>query len=148
LNSTSLLFSRDNVNYPSSLLLEREEWGLRSVDLVNPPRRFWSDQPIPMPIVEPGIDARRLREIPTPATLLRSLSTDDNWTAQTRRSLDRLRAFFLVCEDPQRRMDAREVESFSRGGAELLFQVFADRYERGSILITSNLPFGEWGQIF
>jgi len=38
--------------------------------------------------------------------------------------------------------------SFSRGGAELLFQVFADRYERGSILITSNLPFGEWGTIF
>jgi DNA replication protein DnaC len=38
--------------------------------------------------------------------------------------------------------------SFSRPGAELLFQVFADRYERGSILITSNLPFGEWGQIF
>ena len=38
--------------------------------------------------------------------------------------------------------------SFSRSGAELLFQVFADRYERGSILITSNLPFGEWGQIF
>lgn len=37
---------------------------------------------------------------------------------------------------------------FSRSGAELLFQVFADRYERGSILITSNLPFGEWGQIF
>jgi len=33
--------------------------------------------------------------------------------------------------------------SFSRSGAELLFQVFADRYERGSILITSNLPFGE-----
>ena|ERR1035437_2395741 len=38
--------------------------------------------------------------------------------------------------------------SFSRGGAELLFQVFADRYERGSILITSNLPFSEWSQIF
>lgn len=38
--------------------------------------------------------------------------------------------------------------SFSRTGAELLFQVFADRYERASILLTSNLPFGEWVQIF
>lgn len=38
--------------------------------------------------------------------------------------------------------------SFSRAGAELLFQVFADRYEQASVLITSNLPFGEWGQIF
>jgi len=38
--------------------------------------------------------------------------------------------------------------SFSRGGAELLFQVFADRYERGSILLTTNLPFSEWDQIF
>ena len=38
--------------------------------------------------------------------------------------------------------------SFSRSGAELLFQVFADRYERRSLLITSNLPFGEWGTIF
>jgi len=38
--------------------------------------------------------------------------------------------------------------SFSRAGAELLFQVFAERYERASMLITSNLPFSEWGQIF
>ena len=38
--------------------------------------------------------------------------------------------------------------SFTRSGAELLFQVFADRYERGSLLITSNLPFSEWVQVF
>lgn len=38
--------------------------------------------------------------------------------------------------------------SFSRGGAELLFQVFADRYERRSLLITSNLAFSDWGQVF
>lgn len=38
--------------------------------------------------------------------------------------------------------------SMSRGGVELLFRVFADRYERGSLLVTTNLPFSEWGQIF
>jgi len=38
--------------------------------------------------------------------------------------------------------------TFSRTGAELLFQVFADRYERASLLITSNLAFSEWTQIF
>ena len=38
--------------------------------------------------------------------------------------------------------------SFSCGGAELLFQVFADRYERRSLLLTSNLAFSDWGQIF
>ena len=38
--------------------------------------------------------------------------------------------------------------SFSRVGAELLFQVFAERYERKSLLITSNLPFADWVQIF
>jgi DNA replication protein DnaC len=36
----------------------------------------------------------------------------------------------------------------SRGGAELLFQVFADRYERRSLLLTNNLEFSDWGQIF
>jgi DNA replication protein DnaC len=38
--------------------------------------------------------------------------------------------------------------SFSRSGAELLFQVFAERYERRSLLVTSNLPFSEWGTVF
>ena len=38
--------------------------------------------------------------------------------------------------------------TFSRTGAEFLFQVFADRYERGSLLITSNLAFSEWVQVF
>ena len=33
-------------------------------------------------------------------------------------------------------------------GAELLFEVFSQRYEPGSILVTTNLPFDEWTEVF
>jgi DNA replication protein DnaC len=33
-------------------------------------------------------------------------------------------------------------------GAELLFQVIADRAERAAVIVTTNLPFSEWGQVF
>jgi DNA replication protein DnaC len=32
-------------------------------------------------------------------------------------------------------------------GAELLFEVFSQRYERGSTIVTSNLPFEDWTQV-
>jgi len=35
----------------------------------------------------------------------------------------------------------------SKTGAELLFEMLSQRYERGSTLITSNLPFQEWTEI-
>jgi len=66
--------------------------------------------------------------------------------AQKQYQLDRFlaqldKADLLIC-------DELGYLSFSRTGAELLFQVFADRYERASLLITSNLAFSDWGQVF
>jgi len=37
---------------------------------------------------------------------------------------------------------------FTAVGGELLFEVLSQRYERGSTLITSNLPFDEWTSVF
>jgi len=36
----------------------------------------------------------------------------------------------------------------SREEMEVLFVLLAERYERGSVLLTSNLPFSGWEQIF
>ena len=50
------------------------------------------------------------------------------------------RVHLLIC-------DELGYVTMSRGGVELLFRVFGDRYERGSILVTSNLPFSEIVQV-
>lgn len=105
------IVNRDGSLY--AVLREYEEWGIRTVDLVAPPSRFWADQPNAKAIVVSGVDCNRVSSSPTPAALLRALPEGDNWTAQTKRSVARLFAHYLICEDPQRRMDARRVITLS-----------------------------------
>jgi len=37
---------------------------------------------------------------------------------------------------------------FSKEGSELLFQVLAERHEKGSVIITTNLGFADWTRVF
>lgn len=37
---------------------------------------------------------------------------------------------------------------FSAEGAQLLFQFFSERYQQGSVLVTSNLDFAHWTEVF
>jgi len=37
---------------------------------------------------------------------------------------------------------------FDRAGGELLFNLITDRYERRSVVVTTNLPFAEWVTVF
>jgi DNA replication protein DnaC len=66
--------------------------------------------------------------------------------AQKQYTLDKFlgqldRAELLIC-------DELGYVSFSRNGVELLFRLLTDRYERSSVLITSNLAFADWAQVF
>lgn len=37
---------------------------------------------------------------------------------------------------------------FDRAGGELLFNLLAERYERHSVIVTTNLPFADWVKVF
>ena len=37
---------------------------------------------------------------------------------------------------------------FAQLGAELVFQIISERVEKASFIITTNLPFSEWTQVF
>lgn len=39
-------------------------------------------------------------------------------------------------------------QPLERAEANLVFQVISKRYEKGSIILTSNKTFSEWGQVF
>jgi DNA replication protein DnaC len=61
---------------------------------------------------------------------------------QVQRALSRWHRYEIVAIDEVGYIPMVEI------GAELLFQVIADRTERAALIITTNLPFSEWTQVF
>ena len=77
----------------------------------------------------------------TAAALVHELmeAQDDRRLLNLQRLLARLRLLII---------DELGFVPLSTTGAELLFEVFSQRYERGSVLVTTNLPFDEWTDVF
>jgi hypothetical protein len=48
----------------------------------------------------------------------------------------------------RQRFTTEEKRAPHQTGAELLFEIFSQRHERGSTIVTSNLPFEEWTSVF
>jgi DNA replication protein DnaC len=61
---------------------------------------------------------------------------------QLHRYLRRFASFDLVVIDELGYMP------ISQRAADLLFQALSERHERKSVIVNTNLPFGEWGQVF
>ena len=62
--------------------------------------------------------------------------------AKVLRILKRLKGYSLLI------IDELGYLPFSAKGAQLLFQVFSERYEQCATIVTSNLRFAEWTQVF
>jgi DNA replication protein DnaC len=67
-------------------------------------------------------------------------------TAQINGSLERKLREYTRCD--LLLLDELGYLPIDKRGADLMFQVVAARYEQGSIVLTTNRPFREWGKIF
>jgi len=66
--------------------------------------------------------------------------------AESRRELQRVVARYARIELLV--LDELGYLALPEGAAELVFQVISERNERASLIVTTNLPFGEWTRIF
>lgn len=136
------LFLQRGQKHPYAVLRQQDEFGFVEYDLMAPPRRFFSGiDPIP-PAVEIGVDCRRLQALPDPSALLSlQLAEGDNWPAQSRRTIARLFAWYLICEDPQRRLEAREVQTLAHQAS--LVRHVLDEAALTRVLIADEVGLGK-----
>src|SRR5271163_632531 len=83
---------------------------------------------------------RRARFV-TAAALVNEL-VEAKQNGQVRRLMQRWKKFDLIVLDEVGYVPLADI------GAEFLFQVIAERAERAALIVTTNLPFSEWTQVF
>lgn len=84
---------------------------------------------------------RRRVRFTTAAALINEL-VEARAENQLSRALGRWERVEVVCIDELGYVPLADI------GAELMFQIIADRAEKAALIVTTNLPFSEWGQVF
>jgi superfamily II DNA or RNA helicase len=111
------LYQTPDFEVPLALIASQtDSFGFQTLDLAFPTSRFGQTPSAELVgAIVPGIDVARARAIESPACQL--LNADAHATGGVLRASDlaraRLMANFLVAEDPQRRLDARPVETLA-----------------------------------
>ena len=76
------------------------------------------------------------------AAELTTLLVEAQQQGRLARKLDQLVRFDVVI------LDELGYVPFDKAGADLLFGFISRRYERGSLVVTTNLPFARWSEVF
>ena len=136
-----MLYRNFGERIPYALLRETNAFGIRELDLAAPPVRFWADQPSGLEEIRIGVDEQSVERLPTPCELAAGLPAGDNWHAQSKRTLDRVEAWFLVCEDPQRRLDVSAVATLGHQAS--LVRHILDNPHLDRVLIADEVGLGK-----
>ena len=126
---------------PHVVLREVEDWGIKSLELIAPLRRLWGESENPPVVLLNNVDPLDVEEVASPAQILKHLPESDNWSAQSKRSMARLAALTLIAEDPQRRLEAREVVTLAHQVS--LVHYVLDHTEHRRVLIGDEVGLGK-----
>ena len=123
------------------VLRETEDFGIKTLELVSPPRRLWGEKENNPATVVANVDPLEVKQELSPAELLGDLPSVDNWSAQSKRSLAKLAALALIAEDPQRRLEAREVVTLAHQVS--LVRYILDQKDLRRVLIGDEVGLGK-----
>jgi superfamily II DNA or RNA helicase len=90
---------------------ESDQFGFAEFDLISAPSRFFVGLDNPPSVTYRSQDPRNFTFFAGPAELLTGQL--ENWQPLSRRTVARLFAWFLIAEDPQRRLESREVQTLA-----------------------------------
>ena len=104
---------RQGTDYPMTILRRVDDLGLLSYDLCGPPSRLWADRDDAPNFVFTNVHSARVQHVPTPAQALRSTQDQETWAPAFSGIARTPLGLFPLGEDPQRRLDAREVSTLA-----------------------------------
>jgi superfamily II DNA or RNA helicase len=90
-----------------AVLRQVDDFGIKSYDLVSPPRRILGPDEV-IPLVEYNVDGRRIQPSWNVMSLLDAVQQSESWLNISQRTLARIAAAFMVAEDPQGRLNAQK----------------------------------------
>lgn len=123
-----------------AMLQEQRSFGLRTLDLIRAPSRFWSDQDSEPKLYHAREDPLRLNQLPSPSQSLKD-QQGESLQGLSRRSLGQLFAWFLACEDSQNRLVSRDIATLAHQAS--LVQYVLENPTLKRVLIADEVGLGK-----